>query len=589
MINATVVFIDSSVTDRETLQTGVVEGVETSILNPNHNGIEQITAVLQQHPQVNTIHIVAHGTPGCLYLGNSQLNLENLQTYKLLIANWNVKNILLYSCNLAAGDAGEEFIRQLYQITNATISASTTKTGNAVLGGNWELEITLGKFTPNPVFTAAAMAHYAGVLAAPVLVNKSFTVNEGSSIIVTNSMLRTTDADNTDAQLIYTLKSLPTNGTLRLNGVNLALNSKFTQDDINNNRLSYIHNGSETIGDSFNFVVVDDATTTTRISTTANGTQGNGGSWDTTISADGRYAVFTSEASNLVSGDTNGSWYIFLKDLTTNTITRISTSSTSTQGNSDSYHAAMSTDGHYVVFTSDATNLVIGDTNNTNDVFVKDLTSNTITRVSTNASGIQGNSDSGRAAISADGRYVVFQSNATNLVSGDTNGSYDIFVKDLTTNTITRVSTASNGTQGNGSSELPTISSDGRYVVFKSNATNLVSGDTNNSYDVFVKDLTTNTITRVSTASNGTQGNIDSSDASISANGRYVVFESTATNLVSNDYNYTRDVFVKDLTTGITTRVSTAADGTEGDGYSKKTAISADGRYVVFRSLALMP
>ncbi|MFM7373402.1 MAG: DUF4347 domain-containing protein, partial [Sphaerospermopsis kisseleviana] len=254
MINATVVFIDSSVTDRETLQTGVVEGVETSILNPNHNGIEQITAVLQQHPQVNTIHIVAHGTPGCLYLGNSQLNLENLQTYKLLIANWNVKNILLYSCNLAAGDAGEEFIRQLYQITNATISASTTKTGNAVLGGNWELEITLGKFTPNPVFTAAAMAHYAGVLAAPVLVNKSFTVNEGSSIIVTNSMLRTTDADNTDAQLIYTLKSLPTNGTLRLNGVNLALNSKFTQDDINNNRLSYIHNGSETIGDSFNFV-----------------------------------------------------------------------------------------------------------------------------------------------------------------------------------------------------------------------------------------------------------------------------------------------------------------------------------------------
>ncbi|GCL34971.1 hypothetical protein SR1949_00630 [Sphaerospermopsis reniformis] len=122
--------------------------------------------------------------------------------------------------------------------------------------------------------------------------------------------------------------------------------------------------------------------------------------------------------------------------------------------------------------------------------------------------------------------------------------------------------------------------------MFTSNATNLVSGDTNNSYDVFVKDLTTNTITRVSTASNGTQGNIDSGDASISANGRYVVFESTATNLVSNDYNYTRDVFVKDLTTGITTRVSTAADGTEGDGYSEKTAISADGRYVVFSSLA---
>jgi Ca2+-binding RTX toxin-like protein len=423
---------------------------------------------------------------------------------------------------------------------------------------------------------------------APVVTNNSFTVNEGSSIILTNSMLRTTDTDNPDEQLIYTLKSLPANGILQLNGINLAVNGTFTQDDINNGRVTYIHNGSETLNDSFNFVVTDGANTVSRVSTAADGTQSNSGtspSADLAISADGRYVVFVSNASNLVSGDTNGTFDVFVRDINTNTISRISTATNGTQGNGDSYGVAISADGRYVVFESDASNLVSGDTNGTRDVFVKDLTTNTITRISTAADGTQGNSNSYNAAISADGRYVVFESDASNLVSGDTNGTRDVFVKDLTTNTITRISTAADGTQGNSNSYGAAVSADGRYVVFSSNASNLVSGDTNNVGDVFVKDLTTNTITRISTAANGTQGNNSSRGAAISADGRYVVFVSDADNLVSgDDLNFSTDVFIKDLTTNTITRISTAADGSAGDNYSEYAAISADGRYVVFTS-----
>ena len=434
--------------------------------------------------------------------------------------------------------------------------------------------------------------------ASPVIVNKSFTVSEGNSIIVTNSFLRTTDVDNTDAQLIYTLKSLPVNGALRLNGVNLGVNGTFSQDDINNSRVTYIHNGSQTANDTFNFVVSDGDNTTTRISTATDGTQGNSDSLVAAISADGRYVAFSSTASNLVSGDTNGIKDAFVKDLTTNIITRVSTAANGTQSNGNTSNPSISGNGRYVVFESDASNLVSGDTNGTSDVFVKDLTTNIITRVSTAANGTQGNNASYQPVISSDGRYVVFKSAASNLVSGDTNGDLDsngvdVFVKDLITSSITRVSTASNGAQGNNGSGNGSISADGRYVVFESDAFNLVNGDTNggsgllsiNGTDIFIKDLTTNATTRVSTAADGTQGiGGFSYNPAISADGRYVVFESDATNLVSGDTNGTRDIFVKNLTNNNVIRVSTASNGTQGNNGSSSPAISADGRYVVFES-----
>ena len=139
----TIVVIDASLSDYQTLQAGIIEGVKSVILSPNQNGIEEITDFLQQHPHITTIHILSHGAPGCLYLGNSQLNLTNIHNYTQQLQQWQRQNILLYGCNVAAGDAGAEFIHKLHQITNATISASTTKTGNAALGGNWQLEVNI--------------------------------------------------------------------------------------------------------------------------------------------------------------------------------------------------------------------------------------------------------------------------------------------------------------------------------------------------------------------------------------------------------------------------------------------------------------
>ncbi|MBO1047272.1 MAG: DUF4347 domain-containing protein [Dolichospermum sp. DEX182a] len=139
----TIVFIDASLSDYQTLQAGIIEGVKSVIISPEQDGIEQISQILQQHPHITTIHILSHGAPGCLYLGNSQLNLTNIHSYTQQLQQWQPHNILLYGCNVAAGDAGEEFIHKLHQITTATISASTTKTGNTALGGNWQLEVNI--------------------------------------------------------------------------------------------------------------------------------------------------------------------------------------------------------------------------------------------------------------------------------------------------------------------------------------------------------------------------------------------------------------------------------------------------------------
>ncbi|GCL41752.1 DUF4347 domain-containing protein [Dolichospermum planctonicum] len=175
----TIVFIDASLSDYHTLQAGIIEGVKTVIISPEQDGIEQISQILQQHPHITTIHILSHGAPGCLYLGNSQLNLTNIHNYTQQLQQWQPQNILLYGCNVAAGDAGAEFIHKLHQITNATISASTTKTGNAALGGNWQLEVSFpvtetfhGKslpYLPNIVFNAHTLHTYQGVF-APTLV-----------------------------------------------------------------------------------------------------------------------------------------------------------------------------------------------------------------------------------------------------------------------------------------------------------------------------------------------------------------------------------------------------------------------------------
>ncbi len=224
-----------------------------------------------------------------------------------------------------------------------------------------------------------------------------------------------------------------------------------------------------------------------RASTDAAGNQGNGGSQNASVSADGRYAAFDSNASNLVYGDTNGTTDVFVKDVRTGAITRASTDSTGRQVQGNSTNPSISADGRYVAFTSSACSLAPGYcSRNTTNVYVKDMQTGATSRVSADASANPGNGSSANAAVSSDGRYVASNSNASNLVPGDTNSTTDVFVKDTRTGATTRVSTASDGTQGNGESYWPAISADGRYVAFDSYADNLVPGDTNGAADVFL-------------------------------------------------------------------------------------------------------
>jgi ELWxxDGT repeat protein len=324
----------------------------------------------------------------------------------------------------------------------------------------------------------------------------------------------------------------------------------------------------------------------TRVSTDTSGGQGNSGSWGPVFSPDGAKVVFYSEASNLVSGDTNSAYDNFVKNLGTGAITRVSTDAAGAQGNGTFLLSVFSPDGSKVALYSNASNLVSGDTNNAYDIFVKDLVTGTITRVSTDASGSQGNSGSFKPVFSPDGSKVAFDSNASNLVSGDTNSAADIFVKDLVTGTITRVSTDASGSQGNSGSFKPVFSPDGSKVAFDSNASNLVSGDTNGRGDVFVKDLVTGTITRVSTDASGGQGNSGSLFPVFSPDGSKVAFSSNASNLVSGDWNSQSDVFVKDLVTGTIARVSTDASGGQGNSGSYSPVFSPDGSKVAFYSEA---
>ena len=326
--------------------------------------------------------------------------------------------------------------------------------------------------------------------------------------------------------------------------------------------------------------------TTARLSLSTNGTEGNAPSIDAALSADGRFVAFTSSASNLVAGDTNLVEDIFVREIATGLTERVSLSSAGLQSNGFSNLPALSTDGRFIAFRSDATNLVAGDTNGTNDIFVRDRQLGTTERVSLSSSGAQSNGGSAGPSISADGRYVSFGSVATNLVAGDTNATTDVFVRDRLAGLTWRASVDSSGGQGNGSSAVSSISATGRFVAFHSGASNLVPGDANGVFDCFVHDNLSGATEIVSVDSNGLQGNFESTLPRISADGRWVVFTSEAKFLVPGDQNGVRDVFVHDRASGQTLRASVDSLGTEALDASDRPAISPGGRFVAFESRA---
>lgn len=325
----------------------------------------------------------------------------------------------------------------------------------------------------------------------------------------------------------------------------------------------------------------------TRVSTDSTGAEANGTSYtmEAKFSPDGKKVVFESQATNLVSGINNGVYQIYVKNLEDGSIVCASTTAAGVQGGGNSQEARFSPDGTKVIFYSEASNLIAGDTNGVMDIFIKNLTDNSITRVSTDSSSAQADGDSFEPEYAPDGTKILFKSRATDLVDDDTNMAEDIFVKNLTSGIVTRISTDATGNESNGDSYNAHFSPDSTKVIFRSNASNLVDVDTNGgTEDLFLKNLNDETIIIVSTNSIGEQGNSDSYRGSFSSDGTKIIFDSDATNLVDDDTNGVSDIFIKDLTSGTVIRISKSKEGIEGNQASYGSNLSFDGEKATFYS-----
>ncbi|HET7486641.1 MAG TPA: hypothetical protein VFJ85_01835 [Acidimicrobiales bacterium] len=344
---------------------------------------------------------------------------------------------------------------------------------------------------------------------------------------------------------------------------------------------------------------------TVRVSVSTAGGQGTeAGTPAPAISDDGSVVAFHTRAEGLVAGDTNDREDVFVRDRTAGTTVRI-TAPGGVQPNGPSLFPAVSGNGRYVVFGSGATNLVSGDTNASppaptasteatgRDVFVWDRTTGAITREDVATNGTEGACFAGatkvacgtgvalaEADINADGQWVAFSANATNLVAGDTNGQTDVFLRDRAAGTTTRISKLPNGSQSAGSSLEPAISADGRFVAFSQAPTSATSA----VRQVMIYDRNDGSVTLVSKKSDGTAGDANSSLPDISADGRYVAYASLATNLVPGDTNAQSDIFLYDRVANTTTRVSVGPGGAQGTAGSFFPSVSADGSTVVFDS-----
>jgi len=336
------------------------------------------------------------------------------------------------------------------------------------------------------------------------------------------------------------------------------------------------------------------AATTERISVTSAELEVTGGdSIDAAISTNGVFVAFSSRSTDLVAGDTNGHSDIFVRDRAAGTTERVSVDSNEAEATGGhSLYPSISADGRFVAFSSKATNLVSGDTNAGSDVFVRDRMLGTTERVSVDSNEAQAGpgGDAGEnSAISADGRFVAFESYAEGLTPGDVAGNQDIFVRDRTAGTTEQVNlTSADEPAPNGFHSLPAISADGNLVAFYSSSMGLVPEDTSFVADAYVRDRGAGTTERVSVSSSEEEGDGQVEDTvAISGDGRYVAFTSAATNLVPNDTNPTSDLFLRDLTMGTTERVNfnDAEEETLGGG-GRYPSLSTDGRFVAFETPA---
>ena len=325
-----------------------------------------------------------------------------------------------------------------------------------------------------------------------------------------------------------------------------------------------------------------------RVSEAEGGGSANGDSEEVDLTRNGRLVAFSSDASDLVPGDDNDSADVFVRDRHNDATILVSAAADGSASDSQSGSPSISSDGRYVAFDSFSSDLVEDDTNDASDVFVRDLEVGTTTLVSVDMMGGPSDSGSSNPSISPDGRYVAFQSSATDLVDGEDEPlTSDVFVRDLQTGLTTAVSVDVNGAAPDGESFSPAISRGGTRIVFWSSASDLVADDTNGFDDIFVRDLVAHSTVLVSVATDGGNGDQLSRDPDISANGNRVAFSSRANNLVAGDTNgFVIDIFVRDLTGGTTVRASVDAQGGDPGDNSEGPTLSANGNLVTFFSRA---
>jgi len=315
----------------------------------------------------------------------------------------------------------------------------------------------------------------------------------------------------------------------------------------------------------------------------------NGSASDAAISGNGRFIVYRSNSTVLVPGDTNNAFDVFWFDVDSAAMERANLGPGNAQALvGQAFFPTVSDDGNAIAFSSTQTNLVAADSNAANDVFVRLRDISTTRRVSIDSFGSQANGASDFPVLSAQGQHVSFTSLATNLAAADTNGLQDVFRHNLQSGATELVSVSSSGAVANGNSFVSAISADGNVIAFSSAANNLVAGDSNGVSDIFVRDLLTGTTTRVSVSSAGVQATGSSFDPSVSADGRFVAFMSNAANLVSGDNNLQADLFRHDRVSGQTIRMSVDPEGRQSRAQSFSTittgTLSPDGLRAAFAS-----
>ena len=409
------------------------------------------------------------------------------------------------------------------------------------------------------------------------------TIGVGNTTTIAASALPGGDSAIPPAQLTYQVAGWPSHGQLVRDLLPLAPGTYFSAADLTGHPLTYAT--SRTPPRDLLPISVAGTDLLSRIADrSANIFSAN----SPAISADGRYVAFESSANTLVQSDTNDITDIFVYDRQVGQTSRVSITSAGVEGDSGSTSAAISGDGRYVAFQSQAQNLVAADTNNAGDIFVHDRQTGQTTRVSVSSSGAEAQGASNDPAISADGRFVVFVSDAANLVAGNTGGYRNIFLHDRQTSQTTRISAGFGSVTVNGDSDSPAISGDGSTIVFRSDATNLLAAgsDTNSAGDIFAYDRLTGKISRVSVTSGGAQAQGESTSPAIAADGSAIVFASNADNLTATNTGVFSNIYLRDLPTGQTIWASQAIDGSAPNDDSDTPTISGDGSTIAFLSSA---